>query len=108
MKRSHLIPALLPVVLGVSALLSLAGCKPDPAQEKACKEFAAHLAEVVQEEQGEKVPEKQVNDMIEATVEKCLESPPKEDEMKCAMAASDLKTMKGCDPTVEEEAKKDG
>ncbi len=95
MKLSHLIPALV-----VSALLPLAGCdkEPDPAQKEACEKFAAHLAKVVEQDQGEEVPKEQVDKMLEATTEKCLESPPKDDQMKCAMAAQDLKSMKACDP----------
>jgi hypothetical protein len=104
MKLSHLIPA-----LALSALVPLAGCdkQPDPAQKEACEKFAAHLATVVQTEQGEEVSQEQVDKMLAATTEKCLETPPAEAEMKCAMAASDLKAMKACDPKAEDE-KKDG
>lgn len=103
MKMSPLIPALV-----VTLLLPLAGCdkkEPDPAQKEACEKFAKHLAEVVQKEQGETVSQEQVDAMVGATVEKCLESPPKEDELKCAMAASDTKAMKACDPKAEDEKK---
>jgi hypothetical protein len=57
----------------------------------------------VQTEQGEQVPQEQVDKMVEATVETCLAAPPKEDEMKCAMAAMDTKAMKACDPKAESE-----
>lgn len=99
MKISQLIPAFV-----LTAALPLFGCNkdPDPAQKEACEQFAKHLAEVVQNEQGEQVPQEQVDDMIEATVEKCLAAPPKDDEMKCAMAATDSKAMKACDPKAED------
>jgi PBP1b-binding outer membrane lipoprotein LpoB len=105
MKISQLIPALL-----LTTLLPLTGCakKEDPAQKEACEKFAKHLAEVVQKEQGEQVAQEQVDKMVEATVEQCLAAPPKEDEMKCAMAAMDTKAMKACDPKAEAEAKKEG
>lgn len=105
MKISKLIPALV-----LSALLPLVGCdkEADPAQKEACEKFAKHLAEVVQKEQGEEVPKEQVDGMVEATVEKCLAAPPKDEEMKCAMAASDTKAMKACDPKAEAEDKKEG
>lgn len=83
-------------------LVPLAGCDDtDPAQQKACEEFAKHLATVVQQEQGEEVPKEQVDKMVEGSVEKCLEAPPTADAMKCAMAATDTKTMKACDPEAE-------
>lgn len=103
MKISKLIPALV-----LTALLPLVGCdkEPDPAQKEACEQFAKHLAEVVQKEQGEEVPKEQVDKMVEGTVEQCLASPPKEEELKCAMAATDTKAMKACDPKAED--KKEG
>jgi hypothetical protein len=94
MKLSHLIPALL------LSLVSLVGCdgkEVDPAQKEACEKFAKHLAEVVQTGQGETVPAEQVEKMVEATVGKCVEAPPEEAQMKCAMAATDLVAMKKCD-----------
>jgi hypothetical protein len=102
MKISKLIPAL---VLG--SLLPLVACdkEVDPAQKEACETFAKHLAEVVQTEQGETVPQEQVDKMVAATTEKCLASPPKDDEMKCAMAATDTKAMKACDPEAKSEEK---
>lgn len=98
MKISKLIPA-----LALTVLLPLVGCdkEPDAAQKEACEKFAKHLAEVVQTEQGEQVPKEQVDAMVEATVETCLAAPPKEEEMKCAMAATDTKAMKACDPKAE-------
>lgn len=105
-KISQLIPA-----LALTALLPLVGChkEPDPAQKEACEKFAKHLAEVVQKEQGEQVPKEQVDAMVEATVGQCLAAPPEAEEMKCAMAATDTKAMKACDPKaeVESEANKD-
>ncbi len=94
MKLSHLIPALALVTL------PLAGCdkEVDPAQKDACQAFATHLATVIQTEQGEQVPDAQVDKMVVATVETCLEAPPSDEQMKCAMAAQDLKAMKACDP----------
>jgi hypothetical protein len=103
MKISKLIPAL---VLG--SLLPLVACdkkEVDPAQKEACEKFAKHLAEVVQKEQGEAVPQEQVDKMVGATVEKCLAAPPKDDEMKCAMAATDTEAMKACDPAAKSEDK---
>ncbi|MFO7564520.1 MAG: hypothetical protein R6X02_17880 [Enhygromyxa sp.] len=100
MKISKLIPALL------VTLLPLVGCdkqQPDPAQQEACEKFARHLATVVQIEQGEAVPQEQVDKMVEATVEQCLASPPTDEELTCAMAAQDIKTMKACDPAAEDE-----
>lgn len=104
MKLSNLIPTL-PLILAL-VTLPLAGCKdgPTPEQKTACEEFAKHLAEVVQTQQGEQVPQAQVDKMLEATVDKCLEKPPKADAMKCAMAAQDLETMKACDPAPEQPA----
>ena len=99
MKISKLIPAL------VLTLLPLVGCdkEPDPAQKEACEKFAKHLAEVVQKEQGEQVSQEQVDKMVAATTEQCLAAPPKDDELKCAMAATDTKAMKACDPKAEAE-----
>lgn len=100
MKTSQLLAA-----LTLTALLPFVGCDkgPDPAQKETCEKFAKHLAEIVQKEQGETVPQEQVDKMVDATIEKCLESPPKEDAMKCAMAAMDTKAMKACDPAAEAE-----
>lgn len=102
MKMFKLIPA-----LALGSLLPLVACdkEVDPAQKEACEKFAKHLAEVVQKEQGETVPQEQVDKMVGATVEKCLASPPKDDAMKCAMAATDSKAMKACDPAAESEEK---
>jgi PBP1b-binding outer membrane lipoprotein LpoB len=93
MKTSKLIFA--PIV----SILALGGCdkQPDPAQKDACEAFAKHLAEVVQSEQGETVPQEQVDKMVESTVAKCLESPPKDAELKCAMAAQTSEAMKACE-----------
>jgi hypothetical protein len=93
MKTSKLIPAL------IVSFLALGGCdkQPDPAQKDACEQFAKHLAEVVQTEQGEAVPQAQVDKMIEGTVAKCLESPPTDAELKCAMAAQTSEAMKACE-----------
>jgi|GEM_PF-2330336 len=99
MKLSNLIPAL--GVLGLLVTFSLAGCDkavPDPAQKSACEAFAAHLATVVQVEQGETVPKDQLDAMLTATVEACLASPPSKAAMECAMAAKSTKYIKACDP----------
>jgi hypothetical protein len=90
--------------LALTLLLPLVGCdekQPDPAQKQTCEQFAKHLAGVVQAEQGETVPQEQVDKMVAATVETCLASPPKDEELKCAMAAQDTKSMKACDPAAE-------
>jgi hypothetical protein len=106
MKRFPLIPALAVVSLGLFA--SACDKKVDPAQKKACEEFATHLADIIQKDQGETVPADQIAKMFEATVGACVEHPPSEAELKCAMAAQDLKTMKACDPAAEAEAKAEG
>jgi hypothetical protein len=96
MKTFNLIPA-----LALTLLLAACDKEVDPAQKEACEKFAKHLAEVVQKEQGEEVPQEQVDKMVGTTVEQCLAAPPKDDEMKCAMAATDTKAMKACDPKAE-------
>lgn len=101
MKRSHLVLSARALTLLVALSLALAGCDkslPDPAQKSACEGFAAHLATIVQTEQGETVPKEQLDAMLTATVEACLESPPSAEAMQCAMAALDTKAMKACDP----------
>ena len=101
--------SLTPVTLGLlSCALLLGACdkEPDPAQKKSCEDFAKHLASVAQSDQGEEVPQEQVDKMVASTVETCLEGPPSEDEMKCAMAATDLDAMKACDPKAEGGEKK--
>jgi hypothetical protein len=100
MKRSHLLVSARALTLLVVAL-SLAGCDkslPDPAQKSACEGFAAHLATIVQTEQGETVPKEQLDAMLTSTVEACLESPPSSEAMQCAMAALNTKAIKACDP----------
>jgi hypothetical protein len=100
--------------MGLAAPLLLAlgfvvGCdKPaaDPAHKKACEDFSAHLATVIQKEQGEEVPKDQVEKMTAATVEKCLGSEYKADEMKCAMAASTTKDIAACDKAAADAAAK--
>jgi hypothetical protein len=107
MKRFPLIPArslTLGTALALGLFASACDKKVDPAQKQACEEFATHLADIVQKDQGEIVPADQVAKMFEATVGACLEHPPSAEEMKCAMAAQDLKTMKACDPEAEADA----
>lgn len=94
----------------VLALGFVVGCdKPvDSAHKKACEDFSAHLATVIQKEQGEEVPKEQVEKMTAATVEKCLGSEYKADEMKCAMAAATTKDIAACDKVAAEAKAKEG
>ena len=86
------------------------GCdKPvNPAHEKACEDFSAHLAAVIQKEQGQEVPKEQVEKMTAATVEKCLGSEYKAEELKYAMAAATTKDIVACDKVAAEAKAKEG
>lgn len=89
--------SLLTIAPLLAAVLSLAACDPDPKQQEACEGFAKHLAEVIQKEQGEDVPQAQVDAMVEATVAGCLEHVPNEAQFECAMAADSTAAIKKCD-----------
>lgn len=102
MNRLFVVPA-----LALTLFASACDKEVDPAKKSACEEFAKHLAEVAQKDQGETVPQEQVDKMVEATVGTCLEHPPSDDAMKCAMAAQDLKAMKACDEAAKDEKKEE-
>jgi len=104
--RTRIAPSLYPSVALVlrTSLVGLVvgvlgGCdKPvDQVHKKSCEELAAHLAIVIQEEQGEKVPKEQVEKMIAATTEQCLGSEHQPAAIKCALAATSTKDIASCD-----------
>lgn len=91
MKPLFILAPLLTVALGLVA------CDPDPKKQEDCERFAKHLAEVIQTEQGEEVPQAQVDGMVEATVAGCLEHVPSDKQFECAMAADSTAAIKKCD-----------
>jgi len=96
--RPSFAPAL---ALALGGVFVLAGCDVDPKKKEACEGLAKHLADVIQTEQGEAVPQDQVDAMVDATAAACLEHTPTEDEMACAMSAQTSAAIKACDPTAE-------
>jgi hypothetical protein len=90
------IPLIAAMALGVTLLSACEEPVDTAAQEAKCKAFADHVAEVLVKEHDNKEPAEKEK-MVAATIKSCVESPPSQESMDCAMKAQTGRDIKACD-----------